>query len=80
MPQTGATHYYAHLGLSDKGRASKGLVVCYVVWIGSMIYGMIGLWDKYKVRGLVPCKDGYRAQVPQHPVDTYRNNPTHKSS
>ncbi len=26
-----------------KGRASKGLVVCYVVWLGFMIYGM-GLW------------------------------------
>ena len=41
--QKGATNYYAHLGLSDKGRAIKGLVVCYVVWLGSMIYGM-GLW------------------------------------
>ena len=27
-PQTGATHYQAHLGLRDKGRAIKGLVVC----------------------------------------------------
>ena len=27
-PQTGATQYYAQLGLPDKGRASKGLVVC----------------------------------------------------
>ncbi len=27
-PQTGATHYYAQLGLPDKGRAIKGLVVC----------------------------------------------------
>ena len=26
--QTGATHYHAQLGLQDKGRAIKGLVVC----------------------------------------------------
>ncbi len=41
-PQTGITHQHAQLGLSDKGRAIKGLVVCYVVWLGSMIY-RIGL-------------------------------------
>ncbi len=39
-PQTGAIQYHAHLGLPDKVRAIKGLVVCYVVWLGSMIYGM----------------------------------------
>ena len=27
-PQTVATQYYAQLGLPDKGRAIKGLVVC----------------------------------------------------
>ena len=27
-PQTGATQYHAQLGLPDKGRAIKGLVVC----------------------------------------------------
>ena len=27
--KTGATHYHAQLGLPDKGRAIKGLVVCY---------------------------------------------------
>ena len=27
-PKTGATQYHAQLGLSDKGRALKGLVVC----------------------------------------------------
>ncbi len=26
-PQTGTTHYHAHLGLTDKGRVTKGLVV-----------------------------------------------------
>ena len=29
-PKTGATHYHVQLGLSDKGRAIKGLVVCIV--------------------------------------------------
>ena len=28
LPKTGATQYHAHLGLPDKGRAIKGLVVC----------------------------------------------------
>ena len=32
-PQTGATQYNAQLGLSDKGRAIKGLVVCYALVI-----------------------------------------------
>ncbi len=27
-PKTGATQYYAQLGLPGKGRAIKGLVVC----------------------------------------------------
>ena len=27
-PQTGETQYFAQLGLPDKGRAVKGLVVC----------------------------------------------------
>ncbi len=40
-PQTGATH--AQLELPDRVRAIKGLVICYVVWLGSMIYRM-GLW------------------------------------
>ena len=35
-PQTDATHYHAHLGLSDKGLAIKELVVCYVMWLGSI--------------------------------------------
>ncbi len=32
-----------------------------------------GFMDQGKVRGLVPCcgQDGYRAQVLQHPKDTY---------
>ena len=28
LAPTGATHYHAQLGLPDKGRAIKGLVVC----------------------------------------------------
>ena len=70
-PQTGATHYHAQLELPDKGRAIKGLVVYYVVWLGSMFYGMC-LWTSARCVGLVPCcgQDGYRAQVPQHPIET----------
>ncbi len=51
--QIGATHYHAKLGLPDKGRAIKGLVVCYDLWDGSL--------DKRKVCGLVPFfgQDGY---------------------
>ena len=32
-PQTGVTHYHVQLELPDKGRAIKGLVVCYIVWL-----------------------------------------------
>ena len=38
------------------------------------IYDLLdGSLDKRKVRGLVPCygQDGYRAQVQQHPMDTF---------
>ncbi len=57
--------------LKTKGRAIKGLVVCWSMtrindlWDGSM--------DKRKVRSLVPCcgQDGNRAQVPQHSIDLY---------
>ncbi len=41
--QTGVTHYHAQLGILDKGRAIKRLFVCYVVWLGSMVYEM-RLW------------------------------------
>ncbi len=40
---TGAFHYNAYLEILDKGCAIKGLVVRYVVWLGSTIYEM-GLW------------------------------------
>ena len=61
----------AQLGLPDKGRVIKGLVICCSMarindlWDGSM--------DKRKVRSLVPCcgQDGNRALVPQHPIDSY---------
>ena len=59
--QTGVTHFHSQLGPPDKGRAIKGLFVCWSMarmnelWDGSM--------DKRKVRGLFPCcgQDGYRA-------------------
>ncbi len=46
-PQTSATPYYAH-----KGRAIKGLVVCYIIWLGSLIYAM-GLWTSASTA--TPC-------------------------
>ena len=42
-PKTDATYYHEQLGLPDKGYAIKAFVVCYVAWLGSIIYGM-GLW------------------------------------
>ncbi len=48
--QTGATHYHAQLGLQDKVCAIKGLVVCYVVRLGSikwMILRRTGLNLRY---------------------------------
>ena len=64
MP-TAAAMSDAQVRLSDKGRAIKRLVVCYLVWLGRVwIYGLAqGAW--------VSGRDGYRAQVAQHPLDTY---------
>ena len=70
-PQKGATHYHAQLGPPPKGRAIKGLVVWWsMARINDLWDGAI---DKCKVRGLVPCcsQDGYQAQVPQCPIDSY---------
>ncbi len=46
-----------------------------LLWSKARIYDLWdGCLDKRKVRGQVPCcgQDGYRAQVPQHPLDSYR--------
>ncbi len=51
-PKSDAAHYHAPLGLPDKGYAIKAFVVCYVVWQGSMIYGM-GLWILTSARCVV---------------------------
>ncbi len=40
-PQTGAPHYHLRLGLPDKGSKIEDLVVCYVVWLGSMRRGWV---------------------------------------
>ena len=42
LAPSGATHYHAKLGSSDKDRAIKGLVVCYVVWLRFM--KGVGVW------------------------------------
>ena len=64
IQKTGSNHYHAQLGLPDKGRAIKGLVVCYLLWL------KMGLWTSAICVGLVPyCgQDGYRAQIPQHHI------------
>ncbi len=46
-------NYNAPLGLPDKGRAIKGLVVFYC--IAKIIDLKDRLMDERKVRGLVPC-------------------------
>ena len=51
-PETGATHYHAQLELQDKGRAIKGMVVCYVVTSMAKIYDLLdGSLDKCKLHG-----------------------------
>ncbi len=45
-----------------------------------MIYGMgYGQAQCACMHGLVPCcgQDGYRAQVPQHPIDSYNYTNTY---
>ena len=49
LAQRGATHYLAQLGPQDKGRAIKGLVVC---WSMARINDICdGSMDQRKVRG-----------------------------
>ncbi len=40
-PQTGATQYHAQLGLPDKGRAIKGLVVCNSIFTSDAAEGAV---------------------------------------
>ncbi len=50
--------------------------ICYLLCSMAMIYNLWdGSLDKRKVRSLVSLcgQDGYSAQVPQHPIDSYRN-------
>ncbi len=66
-------YIYDRLSLPDKDCAIKGLFVCYVVWVGFMIYGM-DLWTSVRCVSLFPgCRtqNGYRAQVLQHPIDIH---------
>ncbi len=62
-PQTGATHYHVQLGVTGKGRAIKGFIVCYIVWLGSLKWMGLGTSARW-----FPCcgQDGYRAQVPNN--------------
>ena len=47
-----------------------GCLLCSMARINDLWDGSL---DKHKVRGLVPCcgQDCYRAQVPQHPIDSF---------
>ncbi len=50
-PQTGVTHYHAQFGPPDKGRAIKGLVVCWsMARINDLRDGSIGplLWSGWQ--------------------------------
>ncbi len=52
---------------------NQGLVICYVVgWL--WLWSMRWVLDKRKVCGLIPScsQNGYRAQVPKHPIHSYR--------
>ncbi len=71
-PKPDVTNYHAQLGLSDEGRAIKGVVVCYVLSLESVKW--LGLGTCARSEGLVvPCcgqQDGYQGQVLQHPKVT----------
>ncbi len=72
LSQTVSVHFYP-VRTTKKRWSIKGLVVCYVVWLESMIYGM-GLWDKRKVRSQIPCcsQDGFESEYRNNPMDSYR--------
>ena len=61
-PQTGAIQYHAQLGLSDEGRAIKGLVVCWSMarinelWDGSMDQRKVCGWSLVVVRMAIELK------------------------
>ncbi len=56
-PKTGATHYHEQLGLPDKGRAIKGLVVC---WSMARINDICdGSMDQRKVRSVSRVWSGW---------------------
>ncbi len=47
------------------------VIICHIM--AKIYYLLDGSMDQRKVYGLVPCfgQVGYRAQVPQHPIDSY---------
>ncbi len=53
LPQTGTTPYHAQLGLTDKDRAIKGLVVCNDCDLEPLIvrplFGTPKLYDQYMI-------------------------------
>ncbi len=57
---------HAQLGLPNKGCAINGLVVCYVVWLIAIIYGM-GLWTSAWVWSLVVVRMTIKLKYPNTP-------------
>ncbi len=59
---------HTQLGLQDRGRAIKGLVVRYEVWLESMRWMHLRAYARCAC--LVPCcgQDDHRAKVPQQPI------------
>ncbi len=66
-------HEHAQLGPPDKGRVINGLVIYYLVWLGSMIYGLLTIsrcvvWSLFVV--LIAIELKYRNKPEIH-IGTY---------
>ena len=67
-PQTGVTHYHAQLVVLDKDLVIRGLVVCYVVWLGSM-KGM-GLRTCARCTDLIVVRMAIELKYRNTPIET----------
>ena len=53
-PQTGATKYHAHLGPSDKGRATKGNIQPFDMLNGVVVLGFYEFhWDMIGISQMI---------------------------
>ena len=55
-PKTGAIHYHAKLGLSDKGQTINGLVVCNS-WYSSVLEPTLKVWQYFDVNPSLKFKN-----------------------